>query len=62
SAGAGSYTLNNVPNGEYELIIGDGGPSSYPVLFATVNNGNVTAHFSTNFNANISGTITDNTG
>ncbi|MCD4812816.1 T9SS type A sorting domain-containing protein [bacterium] len=58
-----NYSFTNVPNDNYELVLGNDGPSSYPVVPATVNNGNVTnAHFTTNFNGAISGILTDNTG
>lgn len=63
SAGQSSYSLAHVPNGTYDLVLGDEGPTSYPVITVTVNGGSVTnADFSTNFNALITGTVTDHTG
>jgi len=61
-AGSSSYTINNVPNGDYDLVLGTEGPTSYPVVAVTVNNASVlNADIVTNFDATISGMIVDNT-
>jgi len=62
SAGQSVYAINNVPNGSYDMVLGNEGPTSYPIVPITVNNGNLpNTDIITNFNGIITGTITNQT-